>query len=149
MRDTAGEVETSSLMYSCGPLHMNKQRQDDQLEPTYSSAVPIRDVFLKTCRKQWTIERSGKRGSGISVLTAWHDDNIYIYCHPETDCFVESQLFRVARHVRHFKLGSKLAQLYVRPITYISSNRRPKSTREFNTYVLTFIFFNILLSRLH
>ena len=27
---------------------MDKQRQDDQLEPTYNSSVPIQDVALKT-----------------------------------------------------------------------------------------------------
>ena len=49
MQDTAGEVETSSKgMYSYVPLHMNEQRQDDQLESTYNS-VPIRDITLKTC----------------------------------------------------------------------------------------------------
>ena len=57
---------------------MAEQRQDDQLEPTYTSSVPIRDVALKTCRKQWTMGRSGERGSGISVLMALHDDG---------DCF--------------------------------------------------------------
>ena len=36
-------------MYSYGPPHMAKQKQDDQLEPTYSSYVRIRDVALKTC----------------------------------------------------------------------------------------------------
>ena len=51
------------------------QRQDDQLEPTYSSCVPIRDVALKICLEQWTIGRGGKRGSGISVLIAQHDDD--------------------------------------------------------------------------
>ena len=35
----------------------------------------VRYVFLKTCRKQWTIGRGGERGSGISVLMAWHDDD--------------------------------------------------------------------------
>ena len=35
----------------------------------------IRDVALKTCRKRWTIGRSGERGSGISKLAAWHDDD--------------------------------------------------------------------------
>ena len=36
MRDTAGEVGTnSSATYSSGPLHMDGQRQDDQLEPVY------------------------------------------------------------------------------------------------------------------
>ena len=49
---------------------MDVQRQDDQLEHTYSSSVPIRDVALRTCRKQWTIGRDGEKESGISVLIA-------------------------------------------------------------------------------
>ena len=64
MQDTAGEVGTSSLvMYSCGPLHTDMLRQDDQLEPTHSSSVPIRDVALRTCQKQWMIGRGGERES--------------------------------------------------------------------------------------
>ena len=35
-------------------------------------------------------------------------EHIYIY-HPQTDCFAESQLFCVARHVGLFKLGLKPA----------------------------------------
>ena len=80
--DTAGEVGTNSwVMYSCGPLHMNEQRQDVQLEPTYSSYVPIWDVALRICRKQWMIGRCGERKSEISVLIVWQDDDddIYIY----------------------------------------------------------------------
>ena len=61
-------------MYSNGTLHMDEQR----LEPTYSCSVPIRDVALRTCRKQWTIGWCGERGSEISVLIARYDD-IYIY----------------------------------------------------------------------
>ena len=57
------------------PPHMAGQKQDDQLEHTYSSYVRIRDVALKTCQRRWTIGRSGERGSGISVLAAWHDDD--------------------------------------------------------------------------
>ena len=64
-------------------LHMAKRKQDDQLEPTYSSYVKTQDVALKTCRRRWTIGRSGERWSGISVLAARHDDDddddIYIY----------------------------------------------------------------------
>ena len=37
-----------------------------------------------------------------------------IYCHPQTDCFVLSELFSVARHARCSKPGSKPVQLYVR-----------------------------------
>ena len=68
-QDTAGEARTnSSVMYSYGPSHMAKQKQDDQFEHTYSSYVRLRDVTLKTCQKRWMIGRSGERGSGISVL---------------------------------------------------------------------------------
>ena len=49
----------SSIMYSYGPLHMARQKQDDQLEHTYSSYVRIRDVDLKTCQKRWMIGTSG------------------------------------------------------------------------------------------
>ena len=76
-RDTAGEARTnSSVMYSYGPPHMAKQKQDDQLEYTYSSYVRIQDVALKTCQERWMIGRSGERGSGISVLVARHDDDM-------------------------------------------------------------------------
>ena len=54
---------------------MAKQKQDDQLEHTYSSYVRIRDVTLKTGQKRWMIGRSGERESGISVLAARHDDH--------------------------------------------------------------------------
>ena len=54
---------------------MDEQRQNNQLEPTYSSTEPIRDVALKTSRKQWTIEKGGEKGSGISVLMVRHYDD--------------------------------------------------------------------------
>ena len=54
---------------------MAVQKQDDSHEHTFSSYVRIRDVVLKTYLGRWTIERSGERGSGISVLPARHDDD--------------------------------------------------------------------------
>ena len=57
--------------------YMAGQKQDDQLEHTYSSYVRIRDVALKTCQRRWTIRRSGERGSGISVPVVRHDDDEY------------------------------------------------------------------------
>ena len=62
-------------MYSYGPPHMIERKQGDQLEHTFSSYVTIRDVVQKTCRRRWTIRKSGERGSGISVLPARHDDD--------------------------------------------------------------------------
>ena len=57
------------------PPHMAMQKQDDQLELTYSNYVRTQDVTLKTCRRWWVIGRSGERESGISVLAAWHNDD--------------------------------------------------------------------------
>ena len=68
-------------MFSYGPPHMAKQKQGNQLKPTYSSSVLIRDVALGTYQKRWTIRGSGKRGSGISVLVARQDDEMMMYLH--------------------------------------------------------------------
>ena len=60
MWDTAGEVRTNTeVIYSCGPLHMDKQRQDNQLEPIYNSSVLIQYIAWKTSREWWTIEMGG------------------------------------------------------------------------------------------
>ena len=37
-----------------------------------------------------------------------------MYCHPQTDCFVLSELFSVARHAGCLNPGAKPVQLYVR-----------------------------------
>ena len=62
-------------MFAYEARNMAEQKQDDQLEPTYSSSLRIRDVALKTGQKRWTMGRSGERRSGISVLAARHDDD--------------------------------------------------------------------------
>ena len=85
-------------MYSYGPPHMVERKQDDQLEPTFSSYVRIRNVALKTCQKRWTIGRSSERGSGISVLAARHDDDndddyVPLLFQPSGKVKVFSQLF--------------------------------------------------------
>ena len=55
-------------MYSFWPPHVAKQKQDDQLEHTYSNCVRIQDVALKTSQRRWTIGRSGERGSGMMMM---------------------------------------------------------------------------------
>ena len=72
-------------MYSYGPPHMAKQKRDDQLEHTYSNYVRIWDVVLNTCRRRWTIGRSGERGSEISVLAAQHDVDDDMFHHHSCD----------------------------------------------------------------
>ena len=54
--DTIKQVVMKKLrkkvMYSYGPPRMAEQKQDDQLEHTYSSYVRIRGVALKTCQRR-------------------------------------------------------------------------------------------------
>ena len=63
---------------------MAAQKQDDQLERTFSSYVRIQDVVLKTYLGRLTIGRSGERGSGISVLPARYDDDDDIFTNLST-----------------------------------------------------------------
>ena len=69
--DFAGEV----VMHSCGPFHMDEQRQDNQLEAIYNRSVLIQDVALKTYQEWWTIDTGGGRGSERYVLATLHDDD--------------------------------------------------------------------------
>ena len=73
-------------MYSYGPPHMAVQKQDDQLEYTYSSYVRIRDVDLKICLRWWMIGRSSEGGSTISVLAVRHDDDDIVYISEFISC---------------------------------------------------------------
>ena len=52
-----GELISDVLLWT---PHMAKQKQDDQLEHTFSSYARIRDVALKTWQKRWMIGRSTK-----------------------------------------------------------------------------------------
>ena len=54
---------------------MDEQRQDNQLEPIYSSSVPIQVAALKTYWERWTIETDGEWGSGRYVQAVRHDDD--------------------------------------------------------------------------
>ena len=62
-------------MYAYGPLHIDEQKLDDQLEPIYNGSVPIPNIAWKAYGKLWTRETSVERGSVRSELEAWHDDD--------------------------------------------------------------------------
>ena len=81
-QNTAGEARTnSSVMYSYGPPHMTKQKQDDQLEHTYSSYVRIRDVALEDLPKGMNDrEKLREKVRDIRARgTTWWWWYIYIY----------------------------------------------------------------------
>ena len=58
---------------------------------------------------------------------------MYTYCHPQTNYFVVSQLFGVARHVRHSKPGLIPASLYGRLMIYLNVSSG------INAYVSNFV----------
>ena len=78
MQDTAGEVRTNSeVTYFGGPLHVDEQRLDDELEPIYICSES--DVTLKTSWERWTIETGGERESGRSMLAVRYYYYYYYY----------------------------------------------------------------------
>ena len=53
---------------------MDKQKQDNQVEPIYNSSVPIQDVALKTYRERWTMVTGEGQGDlcwrcGMMMMT--------------------------------------------------------------------------------
>ena len=57
--------------------------------------------------------------SGLSVNLVY----IYIYCHPQTDCFVISQLYSVARHVGRLNWDQNLPNFTLDLVSDHSANR--------------------------
>ena len=71
----------------------------------------------------------------------------YIYCHPQTDCFSVSQLFSVARYIGRSKLGSKLAQLFVRlSILPLSQQANHGGVGIIKHYVVAFVSLHFCLT---
>ena len=60
-------------MFSYGPIYMDEQVLDNQLEVI--SSVRTKDVAWKTSWERWTMETLGKTASRKSVLVAWYDDD--------------------------------------------------------------------------
>ena len=72
---------------------------------------------------------------------------IHLYCHPQTDCFVVSELFSVVRHVGLLKLGLKPAQLYVTlSIVPLSQQANLVSLGIIRHYVVAFICLHFCLT---
>ena len=67
IKDTIGRHKVSTWF--------NQACLKEKMLPSY---VRIQDVVPKTYLGRWTIGRSGERGSGISVLPARYDDDIYM-----------------------------------------------------------------------
>ena len=94
MRDTAGEVRTNSwVMYSCGPLNMDEQRQDDQLEPTYNSSVPIWNVALYSSWEMPYIQWGRKRllQDSMNLQDKFNSSTIRVFANSPGD-MVQSQI---------------------------------------------------------
>ena len=68
-------LEKQGRAHKCTPMDPHIWPCKSRMTSSNSSYMRIRDVALKTCRRRWTIGRSGERGSGISVQAARHDDD--------------------------------------------------------------------------
>ena len=62
-------------MYSCGPVHMDVQRQDDQLEHTIQQLCADTGCNSEDLLEAMDDREGGERGPEISVLIARHDDD--------------------------------------------------------------------------
>ena len=56
-------------MYSCGPLHMDEQRQDDQLEPTYSAYTGYSSENIPEAWDDWEGWRERLRNIRVVSVT--------------------------------------------------------------------------------
>ena len=65
--------QSSQKMYNNNILDFQESTTILPIENSYNSSVPFQDIALKTYRKWWTKEKGGGKGSGMSLLNAWHD----------------------------------------------------------------------------
>ena len=72
---------------------------------------------------------------------------VHVYCHPQTDCFIVSQLFSMARHVGRLKLGLKPTQIYVRlSIIPLSQRANHVSLGIIRHYLVAFVCLHFCLT---
>ena len=95
----------------------------------------VLDAFLLNtqCNKVQIKGKSSNPEKGIATSpTPQYKTKIYIYtyiyCHPQADCFVVSQLFSVARHVGRLKRNPSNFTLNL--VSDRSANGRSTSARE-------------------
>ena len=95
-------------MYSYGSPHMAEQKQDNQLEHTFSSYMRIRDVALKNCQGRWTIGKSVPY-SQLTLCAKW-TYNVH-YCR----IYKEHRNLGIRKHVTTSCSGTKpFYQLWVK-----------------------------------
>ena len=117
-------------MCSCGPPHMANQKQDDQLEHSYSSYVMIRDVTPKTCRRRWMTGRRGERVRDIRAShTSWWYIYIYIYIYQvytiRFQTFFVWALLLIVHKWNSSPLPSNLLRLQCTCCTVLTTSARP------------------------
>ena len=96
----------------------------------------------------WSLEyllgaMDGRARWNIRNMCCLHSLISYIYCHPQTDCFVLSKVFSVARHVGCSKPGLKPIQLYVR------LSLRPLGQQAYHVWLREFLRYYVAAVCLH
>ena len=112
---------------------------------TYTTVAWKKSRFILSEKKRPTKDYHDKKNL-IFATFIFHLDYIYIYSHPQTDCFVVSQLFSVARHGGRLNPRSKPAQLYVRLcIIPLSPQAKNVSSGIIRHYVVAFVCLHFAL----
>ena len=79
MQDNAGGGTSSLVMFSYVPRYIAEQKQCDQLEPTFSNSVRIRDEDLPEAMNDWEEWWERVRDNRAGGTTLWWYIYIYIY----------------------------------------------------------------------
>ena len=95
-------------MYSYGTLHMDKQRLDNQLEPTYNSSLPIQDVALKTPRSDGQCRQVVTEGQGDPCWQCNMVMMIFIHIYIYTYIF---SLIKIPNNQSHYVSKIKVGDL--------------------------------------
>ena len=107
---SSGHAEISSPKTLCLVSRQNRQESSAWRATHIVLQYPIGYQSAQFFRRALHYASGGRQFLRQRPQPPWGS----IYCHPQTDSFVLSELFSVARHAGRAKPGSKPIQLYVR-----------------------------------
>ena len=104
----------SHIAFGIYTLLMRAQDRAESTRVPISYENSINQFPLDTIKSMWQLERTYTKMCRQKMSIFFNEIYIYIYCHPQTDCFVLSELFSVARHAGRLMPWSKPVQHHVR-----------------------------------
>ena len=142
-------------MFSHEPLQMGVPVLLDEQKITYISFVQTLGALREHCQERWMKRRNGEKererereSACVCVREREREGTpccqqklilyIYIYNHPQTDCFVVSQLIRVTRELLQAGIETRLI-LRQSDILLLRYRQCQRKRKNFYTHVFLFI----------